>query len=411
MKVLLLLVFSACALSPKDDPEYEKKVQQYAKNVHEKVFTLDTHVDIDLKNYTANRNPGMRLPSQVDLIKMAEGGLDGAFFIVFTSQGPRTKEGYKKAYLEARQKFSAIRNMAINWNKDKISLATSTKQVQELFNKDKTVALIGVENPYPIGLDLSVLDKYYDLGARYVSLTHNGHSQFADSNVPKGDEPEVLYNGLNKRGRALVKKLNDLGIMVDVSHSSKKSMLDAVRLSKVPVIASHSALRALCDHPRNLDDEQLMALKKNRGVLQVVAFSTYLKPKSVAREKAELELNKKYGIALNFYRGYSALSDEKKYSYGHELDAIRLKYPHATVADFVDHIDYAVEKMGIDHVGIASDFDGGGGLDDWRDASETLNVTAELVRRGYSFSDIQKIWGSNLLRVMKAAESYSAAKK
>jgi len=404
MKYLVLSLLVGCAFYQKESKEYEQNLLEYSKTLHHKILTLDTHVDINLKNFRKERHPGMRLPTQVDLLKMQEGGLDSAFFIVFTSQKELNPKAYADALDLARKKFSAIKSMAQLWNSKIINLTTSVKEVKESFQEEKLSALIGVENSYPLGLNLELVSEFYAKGARYISLTHNGHNQFADSNIPKGDQPATLYNGLSSLGVELVKELNKQGIMVDVSHASKKSMLQAIKVSKAPVIASHSAVKALCNHPRNLDDEQLLALKKNGGVIQIVAFDIYLKEKSVARKKAEIKLKKKYGLHPNYYSGVAKLSDQQRIAYQFEFDKLRKEVPGTNVSDLVDHIDYVVNKIGIDHVGVASDFDGGGGIDGWTNASETLNITKELVRRGYNFSQIQKIWSGNLLRVLGIVE-------
>ena len=282
--------------------------------------------------------------------------------------------------------------------------------------------MIGVENAYPMGLDTANMKKYYDRGARYVSLAHNGHSQFADSNT--GERDSIwLYNGLSDLGRTMVEKMNYYGIMIDLSHPSKKANLEMLTLSKAPVIASHSSARALCDHPRNLDDEQLLAIKKNGGVVQTVALGSYLNAEKVKafralRDSIYEQVSGEIGIEIISTRELKKLSvnEISKYKVDYEkivdasikkIEEIKKVAPPVSVIDFVDHIDYLTKVMGIDHVGISSDFDGGGGIEGWSDASETLNVTKELVNRGYSEKEIKKIWGDNLLRVMGEVENVS----
>lgn len=199
--------------------------------------------------------------------------------------------------------------------------------------------------------------------------------------------------------------MNRLGIMVGVSHISKDAMLDAARLSRAPVIASHSSTRALADHPRNMDDEQLLALKANGGVVQTVAFDTYVKVPPPEKTAARAQLRVDLGLPP---RGLSTLTPEEREALTQGLAEIDEQWPGATVSDFVDHVDYAVELIGIDHVGISSDFDGGGGVEGWNNAAETLNVTVELVRRGYSEEDIAKLWGGNFLRVWREVERVAA---
>ncbi|HEV8598396.1 MAG TPA: dipeptidase [Gemmatimonadales bacterium] len=374
-----------------------------ARGIHERVLTLDTHVDINPANFTAERNYTQRLPNQVNLPKMEEGGLDAVFFIVYVGQRDDfTPEGYARAHTAALEKFAAIHRLAEQFAPDRIGLARTAADVRRIYASGKKVALIGIENGYPLGTDITNVKKFYDLGGRYLSLAHNGHSQLSDSNT--GERDGVwLHNGLSPLGREVIAELNRVGIMVDISHPSKQSMLQTVALSKAPIIASHSAVRALCDHSRNLDDEQLLALKKNGGVAQLVAFSSYVKcgPESPERQQAIAALRQKYGATPG---GAQGVSDSVRAAERRALDEKYPPPPRATVKDFVDHIDYAVKLIGLDHVGISSDFDGGGGVDGWSDASETFNVTLELVRRGYSEEQIGKLWSGNLLRVMEAVE-------
>src|SRR5262245_8027028 len=250
-------------------------LEKRARAIHERVIALDTHNDINPTNFTADRNYTQDLNTQVNLPKMFKGGLDASFFIVYVGQGDLTPAGYEDAYKQAIAKFDAIHRLTEQIAPDKIELALSAADVPRIAAKGKKVALIGVENAYPIGTDLSHIKEFYDRGARYMSLAHNGHSQFADSNT--GEREGWKYNGLSDLGRQAIGELNRLGIMVDVSHPSKQSMMQAVALSKAPIIASHSGVRALADHSRNMDDEQLLALKKNGGVIQVVAFASYVK--------------------------------------------------------------------------------------------------------------------------------------
>jgi membrane dipeptidase len=331
---------------------------QNARAIHDRVLTLDSHIDINTENFTARRNYTQRLPIKVDLPKMQAGGLDAAFFVVHVPQRALTLQGYDRAYTAAIDKFAAIHRLTTTFAPDQIELALTPEDVRRVNRQGKTVALIGVENGYPIGEDVRRVREFYDRGARYLSLVHDGHNQLSDSNTGERDGL-WRYNGLSALGRQMIAELNKWGVMVDLSHASKQSAMQTLAISKAPVIASHSAVRALCDHPRNMDDEVLLALQKNGGVIQVVAYGPFLC--TVSREPA-------------------------------------------SVKDLVDHIDYAVKHIGVDHVGIASDFDGGGGIAGWKDASETFNVTLELIRRGYTEDQIVKLWGGNLLRVMQQVQ-------
>jgi membrane dipeptidase len=326
------------------------------------IITIDTHDDINVINFTDSLNYTMNTDTQVNLPKMEEGGLDVGWFIVYTGQGSLDEEGYDDAMENAMSKFDAIDRLVNEYAPDQIELALTSDDVRRIHAKGKRVAMIGVENAYPMGLDTSNVRKFWERGARYVSLAHNGHSQFSDSNTGEYDGV-YLHNGLSDLGKEIVDLLNYYGVMIDISHPSKEAIKQMIEFSAAPVIASHSSARALRDHPRNLDDEQLNWVKENGGVVQTVALGSYL-------------------------------TDRKD--------------PPPNISDFVDHIDYMVEKIGIDHVGISSDFDGGGGIVGWKDASETMNVTKELRKRGYNEEEIAKVWGGNLLRVLDKVQEVAS---
>ena len=395
---LLTLVLPPVGLAQSTDPALVAR----ARAIHDRVITLDTHVDINPVEFAGKtRNYTERLDTQVNLPKMEQGGLDAAFFVVYVGQGSLTPEGYDKAYAQAIEKFEAIHRLTKEIAPQRIGLALTAADVRAIAKSGRKVALIGVENAYPVGTDLRRVKEFYDRGGRYMSLAHNGHSQFADSNTGERDG-KWLHNGLSDLGRQVIAELNRWGIMVDVSHPSKQANLQAMALSKAPVVASHSAARALADHSRNMDDEQLEALKKNGGVIQTVAFDSYVKikpPDSPARAEALAALRKEFQTQ----GGGGNLADDVRAKFRArmaEVDKAFPPAPRATVADFVNHIDYLVKKIGIDHVGIASDFDGGGGVEGWNSADETFNVTLELVRRGYTEEQIGQLWSGNLLRVM-----------
>lgn len=341
----------------------EDDLRTVAEGIHAALLTIDTHDDIPFDFATAAVDPGVRGERQVDLPKMRAGGLDAGFFVVYVAQGSNDPEGYAAAYEQAITKFDAIHRMTETMYPEQIELAYSAADVERIVAAGRLVAAIGIENGWPVGDRLETLDEFHRRGGRYITLAHNGHNQIADSAQPAVGEPEALHGGLSEFGRAVVGEMNRLGIMVDVSHISKEAMLQAAALSAAPVIASHSSCRALRDVPRNMDDEQLRALRDNGGVIQITAVGDFL----VANSEA------------------------------------------AAVSDLVDHIEHAVSVAGIDHVGISSDFDGGGGVIGWNDAAETFNVTRELVGRGYSEADIAKLWGGNLLRVWRQAEAVAAA--
>jgi membrane dipeptidase len=415
--VAFVLVCGACTPSPETDegasPDTGVAATEtgdaldIARGIHDRVLTLDTHVDIPLSYATEEVDPGVRGDYQVDLPKMEEGGLDAAFFIVYVGQTARTPENYEKAKADAMTKFNAIHRMTGDMYPERIELAHSTNDVRRIHASGKLVAAIGIENGYVIGKDLSLLEKYYELGARYITLAHGGHNDIADSSTPRENlgDAESEHDGVSAFGEEVIAKMNRLGIMVDVSHISKAAMLDAVRLSKAPVIGSHSSTRALADVPRNMDDEQLRALAENGGVMQTVALGSFVK-NPPEKQAAMRELLEEFG--LSSMGGLSSLSEDDRAALRKRRAALDEQWPPATVSDFVDHIDHAVEVMGIDHVGISSDFDGGGGVEGWNDASETLNVTVELVRRGYTEEQIEKLWSGNLLRVWGEVERVAA---
>ncbi|WP_298247172.1 dipeptidase [uncultured Christiangramia sp.] len=414
--LLFSLVFNSNAQT--QDSELIEK----ATRINERVITIDTHNDININNFTTEKNYTQDLDTQVNLPKMMAGGLDVSWLIVYTGQGELNEQGYAEAYINAINKFDAIHRLIEIYAPEAIGLATTSTEVRKLVAEGKKVAMIGVENAYPIGTDLSRIKEFYERGARYMSLSHNGHSQFSDSNTGEEND-EWLHNGLSELGEKAVLEMNKYGIMIDVSHPSKEAIKDMFSISKAPLIASHSSARAICNHSRNLDDELLQLFRENGGVVQTVAFSSYLNTeKHNAFSKAETEVYKYTAdqLGLSYLESDSVrkLDETAKENYYTDLKKIRTAAKPAldnlnetstpvAVIDFVDHIDYLVKKIGIDHVGISSDFDGGGGIYGWDDASETLNVTIELVRRGYSEQEIAKLWGENLLRVLDEVQEVS----
>ena len=421
MKHLSLFLSTILLIScGEKEPKPTETLEEKAHRIHDAVITIDTHDDINVNNFTDSINYTQNLDTQVNLPKMKEGGLDVAWFIVYTGQDTLSTEGYAKAAENANAKFEAIHRLCEEIAPDQIELALTSDDVRRIVASGKKVAMIGVENAYPIGEDLSKIEEYQKRGARYISLAHNGHSQFSDSNT--GEQDSIwLHNGLSELGKQAVAEMNRVGIMIDVSHPSKEAMVQMIELSKAPIIASHSSARALCNHSRNLDDEQLMMMKENGGVVQTVAFTSYLNTeKSEARSAYMKGIYEKVADSLDvdwYERSqFATLTKEQREAFfenypkvvkiGKELAENDPNIPPAVnVSDFVDHIDYMVKLIGIDHVGISSDFDGGGGIEGWSDASETFNVTLELVKRGYSEEDIAKLWGGNLLRVLDEVQA------
>ncbi|MCK9489334.1 MAG: dipeptidase [Xanthomonadales bacterium] len=370
-----------------------------ARAVHARTLTIDTHVDIG-RGYASQRlDPGGFTRAQVDLPKLRAGGLDAVFLIVYTGQGLLNNEGYASARAQAETSYRAIERL-LGAYPDQIALARSADEVEAIHASGRRIALLGMENAYPLGASVDEVALWAERGVRYVGLTHIGHNQFAGSSNPV----ERLFDadqdpGLSDLGRALVTALNDHGVLVDVSHVGKRSMLAATALSRAPVIASHSSAHGLYANARNLDDEQLRAIRDNGGVAQMVAFRSYVADVDPRIIEGQAALRERHLPA-----GWQAAAEQDIADYQQAVAQLRREHDDVSLARFIDHIDYAVDLIGIEHVGIASDFDGGGGVQGWDDASETMNVTWELLRRGYSEDQIAALWGGNVLRVLRAAE-------
>jgi membrane dipeptidase len=433
-----------------------------ARALHQRIITLDTHDDIDPLNFTQDCNYTMRLTTQVNLPKMKEGGLDVSFFVVYVGQpDPRQTPdalqpaGYDRAYRAAIAKFDAVHRLTEQIAPTDIELALTPADVVRISKGGRKVAVIGVENGYPIGTDIKKVKELFDRGGRYMSLAHNGHNQLADSHTGEATD-DWKWGGLSPLGRQVIQEMNRLGMMVDVSHPSKASILQAIGLSKAPVIASHSSVRKLANQSRNMDDEMLKAVMTNGGVVQINAVAEFVRADPPERAPAIDKLRSEFGLTSG--RGgrgapggpagpreqspdaatkpaerrcpvegttanagsagagggtsgrgsaVESLSPSRRAEFDRQMAEIDRKWAaarRATVKDYVDHIDYAVKLIGIDHVGIASDFDGGGGIDGWNSAAESFNVTLELVKRGYTDEQIGKIWSGNLLRVWTEVE-------
>jgi len=390
-----------------------------ARAIHDRVLVLDSHIDFEPEDLTGERNYTKRGETQFNLPNMIDGGLDALFFVIYVGQTRESQNpdalkttGYERAYKAAVEKFDAVHCFTGEIAQKQMELALSADDVRRIHANGKKAALMGVENGYPLGDDLNRVKEFYQRGARYISLTHNGHNQLGDSHT--GERDGWKWHGVSPLGEQVIAEMNRLGIMVDVSHAAKESMLQTTALSKAPIIASHSAARSLCNVSRNLDDEQLHALKNSGGVIQMVAYHGFVKTTktdSPERVAALAAARKNYNLPdptsiSQRARAQAALKTmpaDLRAEYEEKLAEIDKQLPGdppATVKDFVDHIDYAVKLIGIDHVGISSDFDGGGGVTGWNDASETFNVTLELVLRGYTETQIEKLWSGNLLRVM-----------
>jgi len=377
----------------------EEKISQKADRLHKDMLAVDTHCDTPMRLFRGNYDLGIRNDKGcIDLPRMKEGGLDAEFFAIFIDQGPRTPEAYEIEYRNTLGTFDSIKN-SVGRYPDLADIALTPDDAYRLKGEDRIAIFIGIENGYPVGTDISKVKEYYDLGARYITLCHSSNNDICDSSTDKSG-PE--YNGLSAFGEEVVKEMNRIGMMIDVSHISDDSFYDVLAASKAPVIASHSSCRALCESPRNLNDEMLQALKNNGGVIQICILSDYLKqpePNPEFDEKIK-ELREKWE-ALG-----PDLTDAQQEQRWNEFSELKKQYVKlATVTDAVNHIQHVIDIIGIDYVGIGSDFDGGGGIEGCTDVSMMKNITKELLRRGYSREEITKIWGGNFMRVMREVQA------
>ena len=397
---LLALIISAgagCRVEQNDDQLVAK-----AREIHRRILTIDSHCDTPMMmlrpgwDIGQRHEPGQKESGKIDLPRMKEGGLDALFFGIYVGQGPLTEEGYAKAKERALQLIQTVHKMVHDYS-SLIGLALTPEDAYRLKKEGKLIAFMGMENGYPIDRDLSLLEEYYRLGIRYLTLCHSQDNDICDSSTDRANPED---RGLSDFGREVVRACNRLGIMVDVSHISDQSFWDVLKVSQAPVIASHSSCRSLCPSPRNLSDEMIRALARKGGVIQICFLSSFLRqPKpNPERDKALKELEAKYGGSIR------TIQDEAlRQKAMEEFNEIRRRFPQemATVKDVVDHIEHVIKIAGIDYVGIGTDFDGGGGVEGCNDVSEMYNVTVELLRRGYKEKDLAKIWGGNLMRVFR----------
>lgn len=398
----LLLLFTCNISLGTNNPDNARDSRKVSR-IHSRAITIDSHNDTPMwftdSNYNfATDHHNLRPRNRVDLPGMKAGELDAAFFAVFVGQSERTEAGNIKAHTDAMRIFNAI-HQQLDLHQNEIEKAGSASDLKRILKNGKKAMFIGLENGYPIGRDLKNVEKFYNLGARYITLCHSKNNDICDS-----ANDTIEHNGVSEFGKTVIAEMNRLGIMVDVSHVSDKSFYDAIELSKTPVIASHSCARALCNNPRNLNDDMLKALAENGGVIQMCILSSYVKTPvpNPKRDSAQAALRIKY-------RGFKDLNEAEWAEARNEWYAIDDIFPQdmATVADVVDHIDHIVKVAGIKHVGIGTDFDGGGAVEGCEYVSEMGNITKELLRRGYSAREIKLIWGKNLLRVMKKTERFA----
>ncbi|MGQ8337177.1 dipeptidase [Sunxiuqinia sp. A32] len=395
----ILVFFSFVANSQENDDRIWKMVHK----IHQNSLTIDTHNDTPYQLLKPGFNISERHEapnSRVDFPRMVEGGLDAMFMGVFTGQKPRTQENYKQAYNKANQMLDSIHSMLEQFP-DQAELAIYANDAERIAKKGKRAIYIGMENGFPIGKNIERVEEFYNRGVRYVTLCHSFHNDICDSSSD-AEEPE--HHGVSDFGKEVIVEMNRLGMMIDVSHMSDQSFFDVMQYSKAPVIASHSSSRAVCKHDRNMSDEMIKALAAKGGVIQLCILDNYIKEPdtTTARYEEERKLHQIYRTT------YKNMNEDEKEAFNKRWDEVqKLPKKMPTVSDAVDHIDHIVQLVGVDYVGIGSDFDGGGGIADCEDVSKFPNITYELFKRGYSAEDIHKIWGRNLLRVMKQVEEVS----
>ncbi len=380
----------------------EEEITARALAIHERVLTVDTHADTPLRmiepgfDLAVRHNP-LDTGSKVDYPRMKEGGLDAIFFAAFVSQDIRDNEGNKRAKALVTEMIDAVIS-STEENSNLVGLALTPKDAYTLERDGKRAIYLAIENGYPIGDDLSNIELFFNKGVRYITLVHSSNNDIADSAT---DTAGPEHNGLSAFGEQVVREMNRLGIMVDVSHASDDVFFDAIAISEAPIIATHSNARTVTEHDRNMSDEMLRLMAENGGVVQLTLLSSYLRddPPNPERSAALQELR-------SSMKNVSSMTLEERAERRLAFNEINKKFPTplATVEDVVDHIDHMVSVAGIDHVGIGCDFDGGGGIDGVFDASEVMNITIELVRRGYSEEDIEKIWGKNVMRVFEEVQ-------
>jgi membrane dipeptidase len=405
MTIPFLLV--GCSGASLPVPDAEAELRRKAREIHDRVVTIDTHVDIPVTFMTP---PNPKRGSEDKLMswqQMVDGGMDGAVFAVFLENKRRLFEDYRAAYEDVVDQIQTIRRVTLEEMPDKIGLALHPEDVPRFMAEGKRFAIIGIENGYPVGDDIGNIERFYDLGVRYITLTHIEHNQLSDSTTMEhGAEPE--HGGLSPLGIEAVAEMNRLGMIVDVTHVSMKAWMDALKHTKAPVLASHSCTRSVYDHPRSVGDEQLLALKENGGVISLVGLSLFVKEDEPEREEKLKQLRASFGFPLELFGFLGAFYDSEpsvREAYAEKMVAIDAEFPPASVADLIDHVDHVVDLIGIDHVAFSADFFlKAFTITGWENAAMAPNLTLELVRRGYTEEDIAKIWSGNFLRVWRAVE-------
>jgi membrane dipeptidase len=389
----------------------ESSTPEEVRSIHNAILALDAHLDIEATFFTPEQPEVSGWQKLASLEKIEEGGLGAAFFVAYTGQGPLTGEGYASAYKTVLEKLDRIHSVLDGPLQGKIGLALHPGDMHAVQNSGRIAVAIALENGYALGEDLERLRHVYAIGVRYVTLSQVGHNQICDSKWAPG-QPEPLHGGLSPFGKQVVATMNELGCMIDVAHISKPSVLDVFRLSKAPVLVSHSGVQGVGGVGNILDDEELDGLGDNGGVIHIVGLKRAIRTDSPEMTQEITDLRAEFGFPVDFYPfflAFLARDVDTRRAYEQQLREIESRHGRASVRDLADHVDYVVNRIGIDHVGLSSDFmNHSFSLEGWRDASETRNVTLELARRGYAAEEIGKIWSGNALRVWSEVEAVAA---
>ncbi|MDO8901943.1 MAG: dipeptidase [Phenylobacterium sp.] len=374
--------------------------------MHERAIVLDTHFDTPA-NFSArgwsimDRHDYAVDGTQVDYPRMVEGGVDGGVFVVFTPQRGRDVVADMWSRDHALLRTVEILEMTARHHEHFV-LVTTADEARAAVAEGRKFVFISLENGAPLAGDLSLMQTFYRLGVRMMGPVHFANNDLADSSTdPAGPE----WGGLSEKGRAFVRHANDLGIVIDPSHASDAALDQMLELSRAPLVLSHSGVKAVYDHPRNIPDDLLRKLADKGGVIQVNAFSGYMveTPRIPERNAALIALTEKYGPQRD-------VKPEQREAYLAERAAIEAKYPlpRANMDDLMQHILHVVETVGIDHVGLSGDFDGGGGIEGLEDVTTFPALTERLVAAGFTQSDLDKFWGGNVLRVMEQVQAAAA---
>lgn len=391
-------------ISPQQAPEDAVELSSLDDDVfHESIAVFDSHLDTPALFHTPDyvfteRGSFEEDGTHVDLPRMNEGGLDGGFWVIFTRQGPLDEASYAAARTHGLMRQTAIREFAAKYHDD-VALAFSAEDAERILADGKKVVFQSMENSYPLGTDVSLLEHFYIGGLRMIAPVHFANNQFADS----ATDIAQIYDGLSPLGEELVREANRLGLLLDGSHAADSTVRDMMAISTTPIILSHTGAKAVYDHPRNIDDELLRELAANGGVIQMNIFGGYLEQLVPSPERAAAieELNAEYGA------NPAEMDDETRAAWFVARQELNQTYPapRSTYEKFMEHTFHVLDVIGPDHVGISGDWDGGGGVDGMSDVSMLQKITRDLLAAGYTHEDVENIWGGNMMRLVRAADA------